>query len=192
MEQNGFRSQSARGNFDGSFDQLILDALLETQDAEIAFSPGFRWGTSILPGEPITFEDVMNMTAITYPYVTNNVITGEQLKNLLEDICHNLFNPDPYCQQGGDMVRVGGLQYACEPTQKIVFKINNLRLNEKPIDASRSYKLSGWAPVGNDVNGRPVWEVLTDYLRGNKTVKAPKLNRPQLADTSVNPGFSKY
>ena len=171
---------------------MILDALLETQDAEIAFSPGFRWGTSILPGEPITFEDVMNMTAITYPYVTNNVITGEQLKNLLEDICHNRFNPDPYCQQGGDRVRVGGLQYACEPTQKIVFKINNLRLNEKPIDASRSYKLLGWAPVGNDVNGRPVWEVLTDYLRGNKTVKAPKLNRPQLADTSVNPGFSKY
>ncbi len=170
-----------RGNFNGSFDQLILDALLATQDAEIAFSPGFRWGTSILPGEPITLEDVMNMTAITYPYVTTRTITGEQLKNLLEDICDNLFNPDPYYQQGGDMVRVGGLQYACTPTQNIGNRISDLRLHGKPIEAGKSYKLTSWAPVAEGATGQPVWEVVTGYLRNKKVIQPPVLNRPRIA-----------
>jgi sulfur-oxidizing protein SoxB len=179
-----------RGNFNGSFDQLILDALLETQNAEIAFSPGFRWGTSILPGEAITTEDVMNMTAITYPHVTVNTISGENLKNLLEDICDNLFNPDPYYQQGGDMVRVGGLQYACEPGQKIGNRINNLRLNGKVVEAGKNYRLASWAPVAEGASGEPVWDVVTRYLRDKKIIRPPVLNRPKLTGTAGNPGIA--
>lgn len=178
-----------RGNFNGSFDQLILDALLETQDAEIAFSPGFRWGTSILPGEPITTEDVMNMTAITYPSVTTSNITGENLKNLLEDICDNLFNPDPYYQQGGDMVRVGGLHYTCSPSQKIGNRINELRLNGKTIDATKTYKLASWAPVAEGASGEPIWDVVTRYLRNKKVIQPPVLNRPRIEDVTGNPGL---
>lgn len=180
-----------RGNFNGSFDQVILDALLETQGTEIAFSPGFRWGTSILPGERITTEDVMNMTAITYPYVTTTSITGENLKNLLEDICDNLFNPDPYYQQGGDMVRIGGLQYACEPGQKIGHRISGMRLKGKPIEAGKSYKLASWAPVAEGASGTPIWEVVTQYLRSKKTLKPPVLNRPRLIGVDGNPGLAQ-
>jgi S-sulfosulfanyl-L-cysteine sulfohydrolase len=179
-----------RGNFNGSFDQLILDALLETKDAEIAFSPGFRWGTSILPGEPITLDDVMSMTAITYPQVTVSSITGENLKNLLEDICDNLFNPDPYYQQGGDMVRVGGLQYACAPNKSIGSRISGMRLGNKAIDAGKTYKLTSWAPVAEGATGEPVWEVVTRYLRDKKTIKPPVLNRPRVTGVTGNPGFA--
>jgi S-sulfosulfanyl-L-cysteine sulfohydrolase len=179
-----------RGNFNGSFDQLILDALLAEKDTEIAFSPGFRWGTSILPGEPITTEDVMSMTAITYPQVTTSNITGENLKNLLEDICDNLFNPDPYFQQGGDMVRVGGLQYACDPTQKIGSRISDMRLKGKAIEAGRSYKLASWAPVAEGASGEPVWDVVTRYLRARKVIKPPVLNRPRVIGVDGNPGIA--
>ena len=179
-----------RGNFNGSFDQLILDALLAEKDAEIAFSPGFRWGTSILPGEPITTEDVMSMTAITYPFVTTSNITGENLKNLLEDICDNLFNPDPYYQQGGDMVRIGGLQYACDPTQKIGSRISDLRLKGKAIEAGKSYKLASWAPVAEGASGEPVWDVVTRYLRARKVIKPPVLNRPRIIGVEGNPGIA--
>ncbi len=179
-----------RGNFNGSFDQLILDALLATQDAEIAFSPGFRWGTSILPGEAITTEDVMNMTAITYPFVTTSNITGENLKNLLEDICDNLFNPDPYYQQGGDMVRVGGLRYTCDPSQKIGNRIHDMRLNGKTIDATKAYKLASWAPVAEGASGEPVWDVVTHYLRDKKVIKPPALNRPRVTGVSGNLGLA--
>jgi S-sulfosulfanyl-L-cysteine sulfohydrolase len=179
-----------RGNFNGSFDQLILDALLAEKDTEIAFSPGFRWGTSILPGEPITTEDLMSMTAITYPQVTTSSITGENLKNLLEDICDNLFNPDPYFQQGGDMVRVGGLQYACDPTQKIGSRISDMRLKGKAIEASRSYKLASWAPVAEGASGEPVWDVVTRYLRARKVIKPPVLNRPRIIGVDGNPGIA--
>ena len=104
-----------RGNFNGSFDQLILDALMTVKDAPIAFSPGFRWGTSLLPGQAITMEHVMDQTAITYPWTTVTPMSGEMLKTVLEDVADNLFNPDPYYQQGGDMVRVGGLEYQINP-----------------------------------------------------------------------------
>lgn len=179
-----------RGNFNGSFDQLILDALLETRDAEIAFSPGFRWGTSILPGEPITLDDVMNMTAITYPFVTTSNITGENLKNLLEDICDNLFNPDPYYQQGGDMVRIGSLQYACDPGQKIGSRISDMRLKGKLLEAGKTYKLVSWAPVAEGASGEPVWDVVTRYLRDKKTIKPPVLNRPRIIGMAGNPGVA--
>lgn len=170
-----------RGNFNGTFDQLILDALMEVKGADIAFSPGFRWGTSILPGQAITLEDLMNQTAITYPYVTVTEMTGEALKNILEDVCDNLFNPDPYYQQGGDMVRVGGLQYTCAPLAKIGSRISNMMLRGKPLEAAKSYKLASWAPVAEGVKGEPVWELVQRYLKDHKTIAPKTPNKPKLA-----------
>jgi sulfur-oxidizing protein SoxB len=179
-----------RGNFNGSFDQLILDALIEVSGAEIALSPGFRWGTSVLPNEPITVEHVMNQTAITYPYATLTEMSGETLKTILEDVCDNLFNPDPYQQQGGDMVRVGGMRYACDPGRAIGDRISNMTLNGKPIDAARKYKVAGWAPVAEGATGRPIWEIVADYLRSKQVLSAPRLNSPQLSGVSGNPGIA--
>ena len=159
-----------RGNFNGTFDQLILDALMEVKDAEIAFSPGFRWGTSLLPGQAITMEDVMNQTAITYPFVTVNEVAGEAIKNILEDVCDNLFNPDPYYQQGGDMVRVGGLQYSCATGNKIGNRINNLYLMGQPLEAAQKYRLASWAPVGEGVAGDAVWNTIAEYLRPKRVI----------------------
>jgi len=136
-----------RGNFNGSFDQLILDALIDAQDADIAFSPGFRWGVSVLPGEPITFEHVMTQTAITYPTVTLNQTTGENIKLILEDVADNLFNTDPYYQQGGDMVRVGGLKFSIDPTKTIGHRITDMEVNGKPLKASKKYRVAGWASI---------------------------------------------
>jgi sulfur-oxidizing protein SoxB len=179
-----------RGNFTGSFDQVILDALLAGGDAEIAFSPGFRWGTSVLPGATITFEDVMNATAITYPYVTVSEMTGATIKALLEDICDNLFNPDPYYQQGGDMVRVGGMQYSCEPAQPIGRRIGAMALRGKPIDADRVYKVASWAPVAEGASGKPAWELVSEYLRERKVIVPGPLNRPRLVGVVNNPGIA--
>jgi sulfur-oxidizing protein SoxB len=177
-----------RGNFNGSVDQLILDALMQVKGAEIAFSPGFRWGTSLLPGEAITFEQVMDWSAITYPYATVNDLTGEMIKTILEDVCDNLFNPDPYYQQGGDMVRVGGLTYTCTPAASIGKRITDMRLNGEPIAADRRYKVAGWAPVAEGAKGEPVWDVIASYLRARKTVEPPKLNLPHLVGVEGNPG----
>ncbi|HEX9686076.1 MAG TPA: thiosulfohydrolase SoxB, partial [Burkholderiales bacterium] len=178
-----------RGNFTGTVDQLILDALLEVKGAEIAFSPGFRWGTTILPGEAITMEHVMDQTAVTYPYTTVTEMTGEAIKNILEDVCDNLFNPDPYYQQGGDMVRVGGMQYRCDPTQKIGGRISGMRLRGKPIEAGRRYKVASWAPVAEGASGEPAWEVLARYLRARKVIPPVTPNRPQLTGVKGNPGL---
>ncbi len=172
-----------RGNFNGTFDQLILDALMEVKGADIAFSPGFRWGTSLLPGQVVTVEDLMNQTAITYPHVTVTEMTGEAIKNILEDVCDNLFNPDPYYQQGGDMVRVGGLQYTCTPTAKIGGRISNMTLRGKPLEAAKSYKLASWAPVAEGVKGEPVWELVERYLKDRKTIAPRTPNTPKLAGT---------
>lgn len=160
-----------RGNFNGTFDRLILDALLEMKGAEIAFSPGFRWGTTLLPGQAITVEDVMNQTAITYPYVTVNDVTGEAIKSVLEDVCDNLFNPDPYYQQGGDMVRVGGLQYAVDPKQRMGRRITKMTLRGKPLEAAKTYRLASWAPVGEGVAGEPVWTLVMRFLQDRKILK---------------------
>ncbi|MDB5904857.1 MAG: soxB, partial [Betaproteobacteria bacterium] len=159
--------------------------------AEIAFSPGFRWGTSILPGAPITFEDVMNATAITYPYVTVTEMTGAAIKSVLEDVCDNLFNPDPYYQQGGDMVRIGGMQYACEPGQPIGRRIGGMTLEGKPIDAQRRYKVASWAPVAEGASGQPVWDLVASYLREKKVVGPSPLNRPRLIGVGDDAGVSK-
>ncbi len=177
-----------RGNFNGTFDQVILDALMEVNGAEIAFSPGFRWGTTLLPNQTITFEHVMDQTAITYPATTVSEMTGETIKNILEDVCDNLFNPDPYLQQGGDMVRVGGMQYSCDPSLGIGHRIGNMTLHGKPIDADKKYKVAGWAPVAEGVSGQPVWEVVTAYLRSKQVIRPPKLNLPRLTGVSGNPG----
>ncbi|MDT8384271.1 MAG: thiosulfohydrolase SoxB [Gammaproteobacteria bacterium] len=179
-----------RGNFNGTFDQLILDALLEAQDADIAFSPGFRWGVSIPTGEDITFEHVMTQTAITYPTVTLNKATGETVKLILEDVADNLFNTDPYYQQGGDMVRVGGLKFAIDPTKTIGNRISDMELKGKPLDANKEYRVAGWASVEAPREGRPIWDVVADYLRRQETVKVGELNVPKIKGISNNPGLA--
>jgi sulfur-oxidizing protein SoxB len=179
-----------RGNFNGTFDQLILDALMEVKGAQIAFSPGFRWGTSLLPGQAITREHVMDQTAITYPYTTVNDFSGEMIKTILEDVADNLFNPDPYYQQGGDMVRVGGLTYACDPNARMGSRISDMRLNGAPIDARRTYRVAGWAPVAEGASGEPIWDVVERWLEAKRTVTPRKLNLPRLIGMRDNPGIA--
>ena len=179
-----------RGNFNGTFDQLILDALMEVKGADAAFSPGFRWGTSILPGQDITLEHVMDQTAITYPYSTLTEMTGTTIKDIMEDVCDNLFNPDPYKQQGGDMVRVGGISYTCDLRQGMGKRINNMKLNGKPLDPDKKYKVAGWAPVAEGASGEPVWDVVAGYLRDKKTISPRKLNLPKLIGVEGNKGIA--
>ena len=178
-----------RGNFNGTFDQLILDAMMEVKGAEIAFSPGFRWGTTLLPGQMITMEHLLDQTATTYSYSTLTELSGEQIKVILEDVCDNLFNPDPYKQQGGDMVRVGGLTYACAPNAKMGGRIQDMRLHGKPIDPGRKYKVAGWAPVAEGASGEPVWDVVASYLKAKKVIQAVALNRPRLIGVEGNTGI---
>ena len=184
-----------RGNFNGSWDQLILDAMLDVKGAQIAFSPGFRWGTSILPGQAITFEHVMDQTAITYPYSTLTDMSGAMIKDILEDVCDNLFNADPYKQQGGDMVRVGGMRYACDPNAAIGSRIRDMRLIDQhggqPIEANKTYKVAGWAPVAEGASGEPIWEVVAKWLRDKKTVAPRRLNAPKLIGMAGNPGLAQ-
>ena len=179
-----------RGNFNGSWDQLLVDALMEVKGAEIAFSPGFRWGTSILPGQVITRGDLMDQVAITYPTSTIAPMSGETIKGILEDVCDNLFNPDPYYQQGGDMVRVGGLQYTCTPGAKMGARISKMTLNGKPLEASKQYLVAGWAPVGEGVKGEPIWEVAEQYFKANPVIKPRALNQPALVGMDGNPGMA--
>ena len=179
-----------RGNFNGTLDQVILNALMETKGAPIAFSPGFRWGTSLLPGQAITMDHVMDQTAITYPYVTLNELSGEQIKTIMEDVCDNLFNPDPYYQQGGDMVRVGGMTYACDPNAKMGGRISDMRLAGKPLEADKKYKVAGWAPVAEGAKGEPIWDLVAGYMRAKKVIKPVKLNLPQLKGMQGNPGIA--
>jgi len=179
-----------RGNFNGTMDQLICDALRHELDAELALSPGFRWGNTMLPGEPITMGDVLSETAITYPEVYVQEMTGEQIKSVMEDICDNLFNPDPYYQQGGDMVRVGGMDYACAPAEKVGNRISDMTLDDgRKLEAARTYKVAGWASV-NPQAGKPVWDVFANYLRGEKTAKPKKFNQVALKGVTNNPGIS--
>ena len=162
-----------RGNVNGTFDDLICQALLQERDAEIALSPGFRWGSSLLPGQEITGDDLFNQTAITYPAAYRSQMTGEALKAVLEDVADNLFNPDPYYQQGGDMVRAGGLAYTLDVTQKVGHRISDmtlLRTGEK-IDAAKTYTVSGWASVNEGTEGPPVYDVVARHLQNVKTVR---------------------
>jgi sulfur-oxidizing protein SoxB len=165
-----------RGNFNGTFDDLICAAVMEERDAEIALSPGFRWGTSVLPGAPITVEDIHNATAITYPQVYRMSMTGERLKEILEDVADNLFNPDPYYQQGGDMVRCGGLGYTIDLRQPMGSRIGAMThlKSGKPIDPAREYTVAGWASVNEGTQGPPIWELVERYVAGRKTVRIPE------------------
>ena len=181
-----------RGNFNGTFDQLITDALIKVRGADIAFSPGFRWGTSLLSGQAITREHVMDQTAITYPWTTLTTMTGETIKTILEDVCDNLFNPDPYYQQGGDMVRTGGMTYTCNPSGKAGSRISDMRMGGNLIEASKTYKVAGWAPVSEASKnaGPPIWDVVETYLKDKKVISPIKLYNPKLLDMDGNPGYA--
>ena len=178
-----------RGNFNGTFDQVICDALMQELNAPIAFSPGFRWGVNVLPGQPITFDEVMTQTAMTYGTVTRNELSGEQIKTILEDVADNLFNTDPYYQQGGDMVRVGGLKYSLDPTEKIGNRISDLELEGQPLDAKKNYPVGGWASVAAPLEGKQIWEVVSDYLRDKKVIRDVEPNLPKLKGVENNPGI---
>ena len=179
-----------RGNFNGTFDQVICEALLERYDAEIALSPGFRWGTTVLPGETLTMERVLEQTAITYPETYMNEMSGKQIKSILEDVADNLFNPDPYQQQGGDMVRVAGVEYSLDPTASIGDRIRDLRTRDGiDLDPQRRYKVTGWGVVGAVAPGPPVWEIVRDWLLAKKEINLPALNQPRLLNVQNNPGL---
>ena len=170
-------------------DQLICDALLGELDAEIALSPGFRWGTTALAGQPLTMEDVLAQTAVTYPQTYVQKMTGGQIKDVLEDVCDNLFNIDPYYQQGGDMVRVGGLAYTCNPNETVGKRISELKLdNGQALQAGKPYKVAGWASV-NEQTGAPVWDVVVRHLRSGKPPNraAPGVTLKGVED---NPGIA--
>ncbi len=162
-----------RGNFNGTFDDLICQALLAGRDAEIALSPGFRWGATLLPGADITAEDVYNQTAITYPNAYRNEMTGAFLKDVLEDVADNLFNPDPYYQQGGDMVRCGGLGYTIDIGQPIGKRISGMTVlrTGKPVEPDAKYIVAGWASVNEGTQGPPVWDVVMKHIETQKTVR---------------------
>jgi sulfur-oxidizing protein SoxB len=159
-----------RGNFNGPFDEVILDALRARADAQVAFSPGFRWGVTIVPGQVITLEDVYTQTALTYPNTWVRDMTGAEIHALMEDVADNLFHPDPYYRQGGDMVRVGGLTYTIEPGQPMGRRIRDVRIGNRPLGRQRSYKATGWASLG-DADGPPAWDVVADHLRSQKRIK---------------------
>jgi sulfur-oxidizing protein SoxB len=180
-----------RGNFIGSFDQVIADALIEVRGADLSFSPGFRWGTSVLPGEAITMDRLMDQTAITYAKSTLTEMSGETIKNILEDVADNLFNPDPYYQMGGDMVRVGGLKYAIDIAQPIGKRISNMELKGKPISPSQNYLVAGWASVNPQPDSLPdIWDVVGQYLKHKKVIKEVKVNVPAVKGIEGNPGFA--
>lgn len=180
-----------RGNFNGSWDQIICDALINVKDAQISLSPGFRWGTSIVPGQDITFDDLMTQTAITYPETYMREIAGKDIKAILEDVADNLFNEDPFYQQGGDMVRTGGLSYTIDPTQKVGQRVTNLTLSKsgKKIEENKKYKVAGWSTVGSKSPGEPIWETVETYLRDIKHVKNLKVEVPDIVGVKGNPGI---
>jgi sulfur-oxidizing protein SoxB len=179
-----------RGNFAGSWDQLILDAILEVRGVEIAFSPGFRWGTSLLAGETVTREALMDQLAITYPAATITEMSGATIKTILEDVADNLFNPDPYYQQGGDMVRVGGLTYRCTPEAPMGARIDDLRLRGVLLEADKTYKVGGWASVAEGASGPPIWDVVETWLRAHRSVAPRRPYLPALAGVQGNAGLA--
>lgn len=179
-----------RGNFNGPFDQIICDAQRAVGDAQIAFSPGFRWGTTVLSGDTVTMEDVLGQTCITYPETYVREMKGEQIKLILEDVCDNLFNPDPFYQQGGDMVRVGGMDYVCEPRAGSGQRVSEMTLDDgTKVDAGKTYKVAGWSTVGSKAPGPPIWDVVAEYLKDRKTAGIDRLNTPVLKGVGENPGL---
>ena len=180
-----------RGNFNGSWDQIICDALLEVKEAEISLSPGFRWGTSVMPGQAVTFDDLMTQTAMTYPETYARNIKGSDIKAILEDVADNLFNEDPFYQQGGDMVRTGGISYKIDPKAKMGSRISEITLTRsgKKIDASKEYKVAGWSTVGAKSDGEPVWETVETYLKNMKHISKVTIDTPDIVGVKGNPGI---
>ena len=172
-----------RGNFNGTFDDLICQALLAERDAEIALSPGFRWGTSLLPGQAITVEDVHNACSMTYPEAYRSTMNGQLIKEILEDVADNLFNPDPYYQQGGDMVRVGGMGYRIDPTAEIGSRISEMTLlaTGEAVDPARDYVVAGWASVNEGTEGPPIWDVVEAHLQKHPDVHVEENQSVKLA-----------
>jgi len=182
-----------RGNFNGTFDQVICDAQRAVGDAQIAFSPGFRWGTTVLPGDTVTMERVMDQTCITYPETYVREMSGEQIKLILEDVADNLFNPDPFYQQGGDMVRTGGMNYVCEPLARAGQRISGMTLDDgTPVEAGKKYKVAGWATVGSQAPGPPIWDVVAEYLKNTGVARVDELNTPLLKGIENNRGLADY
>jgi len=179
-----------RGNFNGTFDQVICDALREVNGADISLSPGFRWGTTVMPGQNITFEHVMDQTCITYPETYTREMTGTEIKAILEDVCDNLFNVDPFYRQGGDMVRVGGMDYVCDPLAGFGNRITNMTLDSgKAVEANKQYRVAGWATVNAQAEGAPIWDVVAGYLRDKKQFSIEKVNTPKLKNMAGNKGI---
>ena len=167
-----------RGNFGGPWDSVICDAIIQERDTEISLSPGFRWGTTLLPGQKITIDDIYSQTSMNYPEVYRTEMNGETIKNLLEDVCDNIFNPDPFFQQGGDMVRVGGMTYTCQPKETMGNRISDLKLsNGEKIESQKKYTIGGWGSINPKVEGPPIYKLLEDYVSGEKIIK-PKHNNP--------------
>ena len=186
-----------RGNFMGTWDQILCNALREEYNADVSMSAGVRWGTTTLEGDWITMEDVMTQCSMTYgeTYVTE--MTGHDLLNTLEQVADNLFDPDPYLQSGGDMVRVGGLDYTIDPTQKLYERITNARLDSGHlIEADKKYTVAGWAAVKSVPEGRLMWDVVRDYIIRNRdkdnVLRLKKINHPELAGVADNPGVADY
>lgn len=180
-----------RGNFNGSFDQIICDALCKVKGADISLSPGFRWGVTVPKGHNITFDDLATQTAMTYPETYMIPMSGKNLKDALEDVADNLFNPDPFLQSGGDMVRTSGLSYTIDPTKPMGERITNLKLtkNGKPIEASKMYNVAGWSTVNSVSEGEPVWETCETYLKDIKHIQNLKVDAPDLIGVKGNPGI---
>ncbi|MDH5179805.1 MAG: thiosulfohydrolase SoxB [Gammaproteobacteria bacterium] len=182
-----------RGNFNGTFDQIICDALRVVGGAQISLSPGFRWGTSVLPGQAITMDNVMDQTCMTYPETYVREMDGKTIKLILEDVADNLFNHDPYYQQGGDMVRVGGMDYSIDINGGREKRITDMTLDDgTKIDPNKMYTVAGWATVGSKAPGKPVWDVVAEYLRDEKVAKIKKMNTPKIKGAKGNPGIVEY
>lgn len=191
------RTLYRRGNFMGTWDQLICDAVRHEYDAEISLSPGFRWGTSVLAGEWITMEDVMAQTAMTYGETYVQEMSGSDLLTILESVADNLFDPDPYLQSGGDMVRVGGMDYAIDPSKPLLQRITDAQLDDgRMIELEGRYRVAGWAVVGDYPAGRLVWDIVRDYLLSRRddsqVIRIPRMNHPILIGVQGNPGVSDY
>ena len=165
-----------RGNFNGTWDDLICQGMIEERDAELSFSPGFRWGTTNLPGQDITLEDLYTQTAMSYPSVYRLEFSGARIKEILEDVCDNLFNPDPFFQQGGDMVRVGGMGYNCSPKENMGSRISDMTLlsTGELIDPNRNYVVAGWASVNEGVEGPAIYDLMEKYITAKGTISIPK------------------
>jgi sulfur-oxidizing protein SoxB len=182
-----------RGNFMGTWDQVLVNSLREEHNADFAMSAGVRWGTSVVAGDDVTMEDLMTNTSMTYGETYVSEIKGENLKNILEGIAENLFQKDPYLQSGGDMVRIGGLDYTIDPSANYLERISDIKDDSgTPINPNKMYKVAGWAQVDKVGTGRLMWDVAADYLRKQDTLNLTKVNHPTIKGVKNNPGIESY